>query len=511
MIMADTEMSGPFGNPDGARADLDDLLRRFVDFDGDAHYGDLATRANDATVRVVVGKLGAGKTVYMRRLRDFQRRQESVYADLPQQSLAATDEVVKVCQWYRADLLEQKWKLLWNRAVLRALASHLLCRPELSQHITTSFVGEIESTYSPLIGGPRRAHSVYAELRQIINTANTAHQLDRFLTASLWDDLEAVLAEAIHACPPVFFYLDGVDEEFSSAPAYWLHCQKGLFYEVMTLLRDARFGGKLHVVVTIRDLVFSSVLRSEHAPRYIGEPHIRLLSWTRESLGYFLDRKLEALEDEYFAGRIGERRSCEAWLGHTSITGRLGSGSENVVDYLLRHTRLIPRDVVSLGNALCAETRAAKRRGDQRISNERLSGVVSAAARRFGDSQVAQCSNQVASDMMPDGAGLYELSDIYTAGNYVRKIDTDLRGIVQAVGAAQFGLAELSGLRQIANSVWGASTDLPSVLWQNGLLGYVSRTGEATFYSLGHADEFHLPDGVSTYAFHPCLVAAVSR
>ena len=81
--MPSGELSGPFGNPDGARADLDDLLSRFVDFDDGALYGDLATRANDATVRVVVGKLGAGKTVYLRRLRDFQRRQESVYADVP--------------------------------------------------------------------------------------------------------------------------------------------------------------------------------------------------------------------------------------------------------------------------------------------------------------------------------------------------------------------------------------------------------------------------------------------
>ena len=73
---------------------------------------------------------------------------------------------------------------------------------------------------------------------QIIHSANTAHQLDKILNAPLWDDFEDLLGEAMRACPPVFFYLDGVDEEFSSAPLYWLQCQKGLFYEVMALLRE---------------------------------------------------------------------------------------------------------------------------------------------------------------------------------------------------------------------------------------------------------------------------------
>ena len=507
--MPSGELSGPFGNPDGARAELDDLLRRFVDFDDGALYGDLATRANDATVRVVVGKLGAGKTVYLRRLRDFQRRQESVYADVPQQSLAATDEVIKVCQWYRPEVLEQKWKLLWKRAILRALSSHLLRAPELSPHVARVTASEIETTYSPVAGASRRPHSVYAELLQIIHSANTAHQLDKILNAPLWDDFEDLLGEVMRACPPVFFYLDGVDEEFSSAPLYWLQCQKGLFYEVMALLRDTRFGGKLHIVVSIRDIVFSSILRSEHAPRYIGEPHIRLLNWTDESLYFFLERKLEALGDEYFASGPPDVRSCETWLGCRSLDGE--PDRENVTDYLLRHTRLIPRDVVSLGNALCAESRVVRQRGQACVPSERLRDVVSASARRFGNSQIAQCSSQIAADMMPDGAGLYEFSDVYTAGTHVRKIEGDLRDIVQTVDVPRFGIKELSSLRELAYSVWAGGTDLPSVLWQNGLLGYESQTGRTTFYSLGHADEFQLPEDVSAFRFHPCLLASVGR
>jgi hypothetical protein len=53
------------------------------------------------------------------------------------------------------------------------------------------------------------------------------------------------------------------------------------------------------------------------------------------------------------------------------------------------------------------------------------------------------------------------------------------------------------------------ATDLASVLWQNGLLGYVDETGRRRFYSIGDVEEFHFPPEVATYVLHPCLVATV--
>ena len=124
---------GPFGNPDGSRADIEDLVSEFVDFGGNPAYGHLATRANDSKVRVIVGRLGAGKTVYLRRLQDFQAHQGSVYSDVPQQSLPKTEVIVKACQWFSDRVLVEKWMQIWERAILRSLASHLLRRPELRQ------------------------------------------------------------------------------------------------------------------------------------------------------------------------------------------------------------------------------------------------------------------------------------------------------------------------------------------------------------------------------------------
>ena len=126
---------GPFGNPDGSRADIEDVISEFVDFGGNPAFGHLATRANDSMVRVIVGKLGSGKTVYLRRLQDFQAHQDSVYADVPQQSLPKTDVVVKACHWFSDRVLVEKWMQIWERAIMRSLASHLLCRPELRHQL----------------------------------------------------------------------------------------------------------------------------------------------------------------------------------------------------------------------------------------------------------------------------------------------------------------------------------------------------------------------------------------
>src|SRR5438034_6576267 len=209
---------GPFGNPDGSRADLEDVISEFVDFGGDPAYGHLATRANDSMVRVIVGKLGAGKTVYLRRLQAFQAHQDSVYADVPQQSLPKTEVVVKACQWFSDRVLVEKWMQIWERAIMRSLASHVLRHSELRHQLSDEQADEIERSYTRLLEDFRRPRSIYSQVRDIINQRHTAHQLSAYLDDPLWDDLEDLLGEVVGQCMPIYFYLDAVDEEFSHAP-----------------------------------------------------------------------------------------------------------------------------------------------------------------------------------------------------------------------------------------------------------------------------------------------------
>jgi len=501
---------GPFGNPDGSRADIEDVLSEFVDFGGDPAYGHLATRANDSMVRVIVGKLGAGKTVYLRRLQDFQAHQDSVYADVPQQSLPKTEVVVKACQWFSDRVLIEKWMQIWERAIMRSLVSHLLHRPELRQQLSDEQADEIGRSYARLLEDFRRPRSIYSQVRDIINQRNTAHQLSTYLDDPLWDDLEDLLGEVVGRCKPIYFYLDALDEEFSHAPMYWLKCQEGLFYQVMRLLRDHRLGGRLHVVVCIRDIVMSSVYRSEHAPRYYNEPHIRVLTWDRSSLLYLLQRKLQRLPPTLLMRRAATGPpTIGDWLGVNGYwPGPDGDGP--IEDYLLSHTRLIPRDVISLGNDLNEEVLRQKQAGHDGLPPAALQRVVQRGAKRFGDSQLAQCANQISSDLMPQGAALHDYSELFTSTQaYISGVQEEVRSFVRLIGVDRFSRADLGALQEMADLHFEQATDLASVLWQNGLLGYIDESGRRRFYSLGDVEQFHFPPEVATYVLHPCLVYAV--
>ncbi len=501
---------GPFGNPDGSRADIEDLVGEFVDFGGDPAYGHLATRANDSMVRVIVGKLGAGKTVYLRRLQDFQSHQDSVYAEPPQQSLPKTEVVVKACQWFSDRVLVEKWMQIWERAIMRSLASHLLCRPELRQQLRDDQIAEFEQSYNRLLDEFRRPKSIYSQVRDIINRHQTAHQLSTFLDDPLWDDLEDLLGEVAGQCKPIYFYLDALDEEFGHAPMYWLKCQEGLFYEVMRLLRDPRLGGRLHVVVCIRDIVMSSVYRSEHAPRYYNEPHIRVLNWDRGSLLYLLGQKLQRLPASLLMRRPASGpATIRDWLG---INGEWpgADDDETIEDYLLGNTRLIPRDIISLGNELSEEVLRQKLAGHDGMQAGALQAVVRRCAKRFGDSQLAQCANQISSDLMPSNAALHNYSELFTSTQaYISGVQEDVRSFVRMIGVDRFPRADLVALQEVADLHFEKATDLASVLWQNGLLGYVDESGQRQFYSMGDIEEFHFPPEVETYVLHPCLVHAV--
>jgi hypothetical protein len=290
---------------------------------------------------------------------------------------------------------------------------------------------------------------------------------------------------------------------------YWLKCQEGLFYQVMRMLRDHRFGGRLHIVIAIRDIVMSSIYHSEHAPRYHQEPHVRVLSWDRSALLYLLEDKVRRLPPEFRMRQPVGDVTLRDWLGVPTVTNEWGN-RERIEDYLIRHTRLIPRDIISVGNELAEEVLRQKRAGRDRVPEAELKRIVGRCAKRFGDSQLAQCANQVSSDLMPLGAASHTYSELYTSTqSYMDGVLEEMRSILRLIGAVRFPRADLEGLREIANPHFDGATDVGSVLWLNGLLGYVDPQGKEAFYRLGDIEEFRLPSDVETYVVHPCLASSV--
>jgi hypothetical protein len=151
-----------------------------------------------------------------------------------------------------------------------------------------------------------------------------------------------------------------------------------------------------------------------------------------------------------------------------------------------------------------------KQAGAAGLPPEVLQSVVRRCAKRFGDSQLAQCANQVSSDLMPKNAAMQNYSEVFTSTQaYITGVQEDIRSFVRMIGVDRFPRADLQSLQDLADQHFEKATDLASVLWQNGLLGYADETGRRRFYSLGDVEQFHLPPEVDTYVLHPCLVHSV--
>ena len=505
-VRPDSE-TGPFGPADGSRADLDDIRRDFVDFSGQPAVADLASSPGDRSARLIVGKKGVGKTIYLKRFHDNAHHEASVYAPpRVQHDVPATEDVIRVCELY-GRLAAEGWRWIWTRAIQRSLVSHIVGEQQLREKLKPDDVTALEHDYGSILARRRRVRSVYSEARAIAHDATGRDRLGRELRHPDWDDLEEHLGEILPELPPICFYLDSVDEQFGNAPVYWLQCQKGLCDAVLELFRDPRFGNRLHVVVSVRDLVRSSLMSGEHATRFAGARHIRVLEWDHETISYFLREKVKRLPRSY---RLRpELDGMAGLLGREEIYNSARGVTENLEEYLLRHTRQIPRDVVQMGNQLASAVIKTQKAGNRMVSDAAIRRAIGAVSKIAADEQIAVCANHLASDMMPKDAGIHEISAFYTSDYYSRGVQGEICDLIQSVGKDRFPMVRLQeALESSTGEVLKHHHDPLQVLWLNGLLGYDppdESQRRSHFYGAVDVADYELPRDLEWYVFHPVV------
>ena len=203
------------------------------------------------------------------------------------------------------------------------------------------------------------------------------------------------------------------------------------------------------------------------------------------------------------------------WLGLREIYNPKREVNEDIESYLLRHTRLIPRDIVVLGNLICE--RFAMREGEP-LNQEEIRAVVKSAARTFGKEQLAITANQVAAELMPGDAAALGYDNIFTGedadeheGGYgfLDVLQRDIREILEPVKVDRFSARKMNKLRERIDEQFDGSCDVLSVLWQNGLLGYLDgplMTSSAVFYEPTQEDTLVAPLKKAGYALHPIMI-----
>lgn len=500
----------PFGNPDGAQASIEDLRKDFIDVvPPSAAVG--GTGEDFTTTRFIVGSKGSGKTHYLHMLQfrikeKNQDNESSIYSSEIENSCANTDQVIRFCHFYNGHILIEKWERVWLYAIYAAVISHVLNDDLLCQKIdddTTDFfstsIEKIGLTIDCKMG-------IYNYLRQILYICDTKNKIEDFVNNHIWDVImDKFKNSVLRNLPPMYFYLDSIDEDFEHAPPYWSKCQKGAYIAISSLLKESIIREKIHVILCIRDTIFASIRRSEHQTKITYETHVLRLHWNYYSLTYFIKQKINRLNDCYFLTDVHSEKNITSWLGMNTIYNIERNCEEDIINYILRHTRLIPRDVVNICNSLSRLKMMITENPDLDISEE-IRRRVSNCAKEIGDELINICAKQLVVDEIPVGAARLKYEEAYTSvDEYTYSRFLKIKDVLSSFDKDTFSQNELDIISDRANEIFGRNVHIINILWMNGVIGYIEN-GKTTFYLSHNSISTDIPRTHNLYTLRSCMI-----
>lgn len=485
----------PFGNPDGLEEDDSTLARHFIAFDGS--FQDLRATPGDYRAQLWIGRKGSGKTVYLKMLQRHAQADPNVRVYGYESKALDTATVQTVGQLFDTERVGI-WRTVWTKAILAFAAIRLLDEDNRSPGFLGVRHREALARECELLG-LKDIHrtTVCHEVRSmLVEHGGNARVLSVYLQRSHWTDLEECVIDALHETPPILVFLDGLDELSDDAPRDWLACQEGLYWAIRDTLTTG-LKGRLRVYAALRDWVMRSVLAHEDFRKHEKSGGARRLIWDRDAIKYFLERKLSDLDPYWFVANTASNRGLLDWLGSAQISvPKRGGQLEDLDKYLLRHTRMLPRDLVELGNALCLTVAACRGKANSSLDDV-IRKTVATLGERVGRELIRTCAIQIAAHL---GGGSHE-PDASMAKWVTDQLIVMLRSLRE-----RFSRAGLRKLDKRATEKFNTGQRLSAVLWFNGVLGAILG-GRRRFYSEARPDE-GLPDS-QEYVFHPALIDAV--
>ena len=426
-ITENTYSDGFFGNVDASRVNLAD----FISINGvliEPHSNPSAMQD-----RIIVGRKGSGKTLYIRKLQDEARGRDLLtygevdylYTDTIIHFLKRIREYVYTIDRTgdfdvfldRRKTIISVWRNLWDKAisisVLSLALEHLRGRSrfETTNPVLRRFnnLEQMEdfliNQYQDLFLLPNQAISPVSCLKSTYEHLESSRRLQKFLNHAKWPEFQSFLKGMVTECPPIAIYIDQLDDEFDHAPEAWLICQLGLYRSILqSAFSQSSYSGRVHVVAALRDAVYAAALRDEHASRQFQNSYIKTLDWSPKGIRSFFAEKLtRGLSKSPDAAQSELPALIERWLGYRTVVNGRGM-AEDVATYILRHSRMLPRDIVMLGNAIGAEIH--RRRSLSQVFHEgSLRKCVSVVAEVIGNESIALCINEALSSM--DGFAYY--------------------------------------------------------------------------------------------------------
>jgi hypothetical protein len=503
----------PFGTPDAANEQVPEpeylVLPRLS-----AHVL-LATDEGDSAARVIVGRSGAGKTKHLKELRHRLEQEATcdlMPLDFGPPNLTPVTNLASEIGFSGAIERVELWRKLWRRAIVRAVIPHLLDEDDRDGSLAAT-VRQNEGGLLGSIGGPR---SITFEFEQILNEHSSLTNLRTFIGDESWHKIDRAVGQALaRRRRPLCFFVDIVEEESAFPPLQWHSCMKGLLRQILRFIRKPLgTGDNLRIYIAIREQTWFE-LGQLMAGILEQHPAVRVLRWQPDALLEFFAQKIVGLSPQYALQEIdAEAPPTEiiaAWLGAPTVPNSARPREEPTGTYILRHTRLIPRDIVVVGNVLAREVFAARQQGRDCVESERIQAAVSDSAAAAALEELQWCALEIISNWLST-AGAGEEKTILPDEEARGRLASALAELLRSSSADIIEAKELDELARKADKTLGRPADLKQILWRHGLIGWgPTETGPWNFsHRVGLSSREAPPAEDSFAAMHPALIDAIS-
>jgi hypothetical protein len=533
----------PFGRTDGSRTSLDDFVHiPGITFDP----------TSERTIRLIIGKKGSGKTLLIRKLSEAHRSRATEDSPLYQLDYEPIDilviqNILRRLREYVSSLERETsteglfsrrmtiislWETLWRRALTCSVLSvyiDFLRHNQKSKHFFKQFnslsssinnLSTLEAFFrknsSNHVSFPFRAYTPSEYISSFSSSIDSNRALINFINSSRWQYIEQLTSTFSNSLPNVYTYIDSIDRDFEIAPEAWLLCQQGLVRSIVeSRLSPRESTYRMHTIVAIRDIAYSRMLRSEHGTRFFSAEDQRTLNWTQDNLRRFINCKVDVFLSGSSSNSVTPvENSFARWLSFSHIeNGR--KTNESIEQYVIRHSRRIPRDIVlHLNKIFTAQVNC--RIGDHDFGITHFMRAVS-----DGSALIGQEMKEIIVNEMISNPSFLDVSNLTVALGNLEAFDLDARrsvafaildGFVNHIGKEVFDQQELDEAVTYLENMYQVTIrsrdpyfSIENILWRHGMIGVeVRRAGSHVWMFSGDVESEveSAPSGRIRYGFH---------
>lgn len=520
----------PLGPDDASRRD--DLEELFVNI-GEILPGISALASSLLSKSVIIGGKGAGKTHLLRHVEGIAKSQKraTVFCNLTQ-NIVSDIRHLRGSMTYEdlVTLWMNIWRFVINRSILGMFLSSSAgpkARKALSRCDLLEFYKDEKSDRDKLIlhltrhfpqlpVNDLRSADPMSSLMAIVAKYRNGQTLHHMLSTFDFTGLESDISSILRHFGEIHFLIDGLDEFAPQNPRDWLDMQVGLFKLLFLWGSTREYVRRVFLTITLRTYVYHHAMRDTHSDR-VGNL-VLPLTWEPESAEEFMNRRLLTpfLKPFALSERMTGPRPLANWLGFSTIVPAGRSRAERVEQYLLRHSRYSPRNVVHAINKLCQSQNRLFQKGEA-LGEDQFRSLVRVLATYFGTNLLRHATEEIISIMPVKLGGLKDSSRREAAREYMLESVKD--AIASCITDCETETCLRDSLQQTIKSslaeffpdykpqeIW---TTAEAVLWRSGIIAYRDDNGKSGWryaWSDGEDTQARINPAARQIGFHSSMI-----